>query len=129
MCPRANGIGLRKMDTTTVIVVGLVVEIVGAFFLSVEAIKLENFRSIRDNVFKHIHHATKSPKLVIIDDDEDPNERANRIQEVVDFNEGVWGARHPKLFLLLHYVAGAILLVVIDYFADWYLWGKAVEGT
>lgn len=113
---------------TKIIVIGLVIEIIGAFFLSVEAIKLKNFRSIREKFFKQINHSTASPRIVMVRDDDDPEERAQRFRDAEIFNAGIWGARHPALFIMLHHIAGAIVLVVVDYFLGWYLLQSASSG-
>ncbi len=49
---------------------GLVFDIVGAFFLAAEAIKIDNLRIIRDKVRARLRHATISPPFVLQHDEE-----------------------------------------------------------
>jgi hypothetical protein len=44
--------------------IGLVTDIIGAFFLAAEAIKIENLRILRDKMLRRISHAAISPPFL-----------------------------------------------------------------
>lgn len=85
---------------------GLSLDMVGAFFVAVEAIKLENLRALRDHVLKRAHGYTLSPRIVFVgrepSEGEDPEE------------DRPW-ERHAGLFTALHYLGGILLLVVLNF--------------
>jgi hypothetical protein len=84
---------------------GLVFDIIGAFLVSVEAIKLENLRSLRSKVLAPVHAATLSP----------------RIEFVEDRMVSAASRRFMLFYNGLHYLAGALLLVGVNYVSSGWL--------
>ena len=78
---------------------GLSFDIVGAFLVSVEAIKLDNLRILRSKILAPLHTATLSPKI--------------------RFVEGYVISSASRRFMVfynsLHYLAGALLLIGVNY--------------
>ena len=101
---------------------GLLFDIVGAFFLSAEAIKIKNLRIMRDKVLARLRHAAVSPPFALGDDEELTPERQRQYQEAFQFGPP-WGAKHPHLFTLLHYFAGVLICLA----ANWLLRDRLVE--
>lgn len=89
-------------------VLGLLFDIVGAFFLAAEAIKIENLCAMRDKVLRRLRHATISPPFALGDKEELTPERERYFREAFEFGPP-WGAKHPRLFTLLHYIAGILV--------------------
>lgn len=48
--------------------IGLALDVIGALLVAVEAIKIENFRALRDRVLKKVHSYTLSPRIVFVDE-------------------------------------------------------------
>lgn len=90
--------------------IGLIVDILGAFFVSAEAIKLDNLRTLKNTVLKPMHKATLSPKIEFIGD-----------HMVIQASR-----KFVFLFTALHYVAGIFLLVAVNLLLDGKLikWGE-----
>jgi hypothetical protein len=88
---------------------GLGLDIIGAFFVAVEAIKLENLRTLRERVFRNAYRYTLSPRIRFVDSEAVPNldEDAERPSE-----------RYAGFFMGLHYVAGLIVLLVANHLFD-----------
>jgi len=83
-------------------IIGLIIDVIGAFLLSVEAIKPHNLRYFCDQVLRRVHHETLSPSILV--EGEEPPE---------DFVVN-WASRHVSLFMALHYLAGALILLLAD---------------
>jgi hypothetical protein len=79
---------------------GLTFDILGAFLVSVEAIKTHNLRTLSDKIFRPVHDHTLSPKLHFVDDDVAIDWRTNT---------------YLGIYIGLHYVAGLLVLVAADY--------------
>jgi len=90
-------------------ILGLFLDIVGAFLVAVEAIKLENLRTLRDRVLRRAHAYTLSPRITIVNSE---GELARPIQPSVPAD------RYPMVFIALHYVAGMIVILLLDYVSD-----------
>lgn len=84
--------------------IGDAIEILGVFFLSVEAIKLENLYKVRDRVFLRLQHGLQSGSF-----------RPHRTKWTVD----EFRAEHAALrhFFLSHYGAGLAVLTSAIVFA------------
>lgn len=93
------------MHAYQVSIVGLIIDVIGAFLLSVEAIKPHNLNFLCDQVLKKIHHQTLSPSIMVTNDF-----GKNRPGDFV-IN---WASRHGGLFTALHYLAGVLLLLLAD---------------
>ncbi len=90
------------MHAYQISIVGLIIDVIGAFLLSVEAIKPHNLRYFCDRVLRKVHHETLSPSI-LIEGEEPPK----------DFVVN-WASRHVGLFTALHYLAGMLLLALAD---------------
>jgi hypothetical protein len=88
---------------------GLGLDIVGAFLVAVEAIKLENLRVLRDRVLRHLHALTLSPRLIVVDDAGQP---------IGPVPPPVPADRYPRLFMVLHNVAGLLVVVALNELLD-----------
>jgi hypothetical protein len=77
---------------------GLLFDILGALLLSVEAIKIDNFRQLRDRFLVPIHRQTISPRITFGKGVDDTN---------------FW-SRHLGFFMSLHWVAGLIVFLVLN---------------
>lgn len=89
--------------------IGLSFDIVGAFLLSVEAIKLENLRAFRDRVLA-LEDYTRSPVIF-------PyfvGGKSDRESGRQETPKPVPASRYVGLFMGLHYVAGLALLLAIN---------------
>jgi hypothetical protein len=78
---------------------GLLLDIIGAFLVSVEAIKLDNLRAFRTKILSPIHTVTLSPKIKFVED-------------------GMVSSASSRFMLFyngLHYLAGFLLLVGVNY--------------
>lgn len=82
--------------------IGLCFDIVGAFFLSVEAMGLANFRALREKILQPLHNATLSPTVKIAE----PNQELRRIT----FGE----ANKLSLYITTHFLAGYLVLVAVN---------------
>ncbi|HLA80362.1 MAG TPA: hypothetical protein VJP78_01850 [Thermoleophilia bacterium] len=78
--------------------IGLILNIIGAFFVSVEAIKLPNLRKLRERVVLPVHRRTLSPRIVVT---------ADRI---------VTSGSNASclLYVGLHYVAGLLVIILLN---------------
>ncbi len=85
---------------------GLVLDIVGAFLVSVEAIRMENIRALRDKVFRKAQRYVLSPRIIVVDDKGVP---------VAGSSERVPSDSYPGLFMGLHYVAGLLLILIVNH--------------
>lgn len=85
---------------------GLSFDIVGAFLLAVEAIKLENLRAFRDRGFKRMQEYTLSPRITF----------APAGEGLGPVPPSVPADRYPGFFMGLHYFAGLILVAVANEF-------------
>lgn len=95
--------------------IGLALDLFGAFFVAVEAIKLENLRNFKEIILKKVHLYTKSPRIVVVDED---GKEMNKLE-----GGPLPSERIPGLFMALHNVAGFIVLIVLNTFLD----GKLFE--
>lgn len=88
---------------------GLGLDIMGAFFVAVEAIKLENLRTLRERVFRNAYEYTLSPRIRFVDGEAEPDlaEDVERPSE-----------RYVGLFMGLHYGAGIIVLLLANHLFD-----------
>lgn len=77
---------------------GLSLDIIGAFLVAVEAIKLKNLRTLREKVLEPAHKATLSPRIEITDD-----------KMITHASK-----RYLFVFTLLHYMAGVLLLLAAN---------------
>ncbi len=84
---------------------GLSFDIVGAFMVAVEAIKLENLRAFRDRILNPMHAYTLSPRITWIDAADQP---------VAPEPPSVPADRYPGLFMGLHYIAGLASLALVN---------------
>jgi len=84
-------------------------ELLGVFFLSVEAIKLENFRRLRDRVIKPFY-GWINPTLEIVHGEDSPKQKIPLAKKISDF------FRDPILqeFVALT-VVGAIVVEIVAY--------------
>ena len=89
--------------------VGLGLDIVGAFFVAVEAIRLENLRALRDGVLRRLHAYTLSPRITFVDKS---GTAVGPVQPPVP------ASRFPGLFMGLHYVSGFLVVVVVNEVLD-----------
>ena len=76
---------------------GLLIDVVGAFFLSVEAIKLDNVAKLRDRVFVPLHRGIVGPSITITDD------------PTIKTTPGIIVTLSLVAWLILHFL-GAVLL-------------------
>jgi hypothetical protein len=107
---------------------GLVVDIIGAFFLAAEAIKIENLRNMRDRVLARLRHATISPPFQLQAGEELTPERERQFRVAFEFGPP-WGAKHPHLFTLLHYLAGILVCLIANWFSGGRLLGWLVAAA
>lgn len=90
--------------------IGLLLDIIGAFFVSVEAIKVKNLKTLREKILGPMHKATLSPKLKFVDG-----------LMVTHASH-----RYVSIFMSLHYLAGALVIVGLNRLLDnklfeWYI--------
>lgn len=90
--------------------IGLGFDIVGALLVAVEAIKIENFRALRDRIIKKAHGYTLSPRVVFVDE-----AGPRRIENP---QESRPSESFPGVFMALHYVAGFIFLLLLNELLD-----------
>lgn len=92
---------------------GLVLDIMGACLVSVEAIKLDNLRTLRTKILGPLHTATLSP--------------------TIEFIEGRIVSSASRRFMWfyngLHYLAGALLLVTVNCMLSGHLLKWAASAT
>ncbi len=86
-------------------VVGLILDICGGFLLAAEAIKLDNIRKLRDLYLEHVFTGLESPYVIFSDDPERDEKIAQNRRR---------GFGRPRFYLLLHYMAGVLLLAAIS---------------
>ena len=77
--------------------IGLVTDIIGAFFLAAEAIKIENLRILCDKMLRRISHAAITPPFQLADDEELTPAREQHFRGAFEFGPP-WGAKHPQLW-------------------------------
>jgi hypothetical protein len=99
---------------------GLAFDIVGAFLVAVEAIRLENLRALRDRVLRRIHQFTLSPRIVFVDESGRP---------IGPVPAAVPADRYAGLFMGLHYVAGLLVVVAVNQLLDGRAYSLFMEGT
>jgi hypothetical protein len=87
------------MKPYQVTMLGLGFDIIGAFLVSVEAIRLDNLRVLRTKILEPLHTATLSPKLVVTD----------------DALVGTVTRSYMIFYNGLHYLAGILFLVLVNY--------------
>ena len=85
---------------------GLVLDIVGAFLVSVEAIKMDNLRMLRDKVFNKAQRYLLSPRIIIVDEKGKP---------ISGIPESRPSDSYPGLFMGLHYIAGLLVILFLNY--------------
>jgi len=108
---------------TALTVSGLFLDMVGAFFLGVEAIRLENIQTLKQRVLEKIHSHAQSPRIFFVGD-------AEHNRKVAALGPRMSETWPPGLFLGLHWIAGGIVLVVIygiwpnalDLYFDYWSW-------
>ncbi len=103
------------MESYHFTMIGLVLDIIGAFFVAVEAIKLENLRVLRERVFRSAYRYTLSPRIrrirVVDEETEATPPEAWEDGEIPS-------ERYAGLFITLHYVAGFFVLVLANQLFD-----------
>lgn len=87
--------------------------------VAVEAIKLENLRSLRDQVLKPVHRYTLSPRINWVDE---AGRRVGRPQPSVPAD------RYPGMFMGLHYVAGLVVVIAANEWAGGYVYRLLMRG-
>ncbi len=87
--------------------VGLVFDIVGAFLVSVEAIKIENLRKLGTRVLDPLHRLTLSPIIELADESQNQAPKASRR---VNLSVPLF----LSLYFSLHIAAGAMALYIVD---------------
>jgi hypothetical protein len=90
--------------------IGLIFDVVGAFFVAVEAIKLDNFRRFREIVLEKAHRYMLSPRIILVD------KKGNEFNKLD--GDPLPSERIPGLFMALHNIAGFIVLVILNAFLD-----------
>jgi hypothetical protein len=79
---------------------GLILELLGGFLVSVEAIKLQNLRKLRDRLFSPLHDFTVSPSVHWVPGAAPPPSKT-------------WKDRHPFVwFFATHFLGGALGVVI-----------------
>jgi hypothetical protein len=116
----ARSLSEENMQPYHFSILGLALDIMGAFLVAVEAIKLENLRALRDRVLRRIHEYTLSPRIIFVDDAGHPLGRVQPPPVPAD--------RYPGLFMGLHYVAGLILLVILNHVLDGWVYSSFIKG-
>ena len=100
---------------------GLVLNIIGAFFVAVEAIKLENLRALREKVFRQAYRYTLSPRIRIVE--------SNAEAILQDQADARPSERFVGLFMGLHYVAGFVVFVLVNYLLGGRILAWAVQAA
>src|SRR5258708_7724716 len=95
-------VSLKNMKAYQYSMIGLALDIIGAFLVSVEAIKLENLRLFRDALAK-LETYTLSPKIYFVSD----KPRAVREKPLP-------ATRYLGLFMGLHNLAGLLLVIAVN---------------
>jgi hypothetical protein len=90
------------MHSYQISILGLTVDVICAFLLSVEAIKLHNVKFLCDRVLRQIYHQARSPSIIY---------EGETVPRDIVVN---WASRHTRMFTMLHYVAGTLLLISVD---------------
>ncbi len=83
-------------------VAGLMLDIIGAFLVSVEAIRLENLRRLRDRFLRPLHSSILPKKLTIVDDETPLYDQQPLPSDEVEFSEGL------RRWFLSHTLAGVL---------------------
>lgn len=99
---------------------GLAFDIVGAFLVAVEAIKLENLRALRDRVLRRVHEFTLSPRIVFVDTSGRPIAPIPRL---------VPADRYAALFMGLHYVAVFLVVIALNELTDGHVYSLFIDGA
>ena len=90
---------------------GLSLDICGAFLVAVEAIKLDNFRRLRDQFLPTLTLALESP---LLRQPEDTDEAMESDPAYYKRNLRRGFGRHDGLFLAAHYAAGIIVVLLVN---------------
>ena len=99
----------------SLVVCGLLCNILGAFLLGIEAIKLENIQKFKKRILEPLHSHSQSPRLFFSGYDE-ANERAAALGPRKSEN---WP---PGLYQALHWVAGFLVLALAHELSNgWFL--------
>ena len=90
-------------------VAGLILDIIGALLVSVEAIRIENLRRLRDRFFRPMHSSILPKKITIVDDETPLYDQQPLPDDEIEFSEGL------RRWLLSHTLAG-VFAVSLAYF-------------
>lgn len=90
-------------------VAGLILNIIGAFLVSVEAIRLENLRRLRGKFLRPIHSSILPKKITIVDDETPLYVQQSLRNDEIEFSKGL------RRWFLSHTFAG-VLAVSLVYF-------------
>lgn len=101
--------------------IGLILDVVGALLVAVEAIKIENFRAFRDRILKKAHSFTLSPRIVFVD--------KNGKREIVSPDEDRPAESFPGLFMALHFVAGFVVVIIANGALDGLLYAYFLKAV
>ncbi len=101
--------------------IGLVLDVVGALLVAVEAIKIENFRAFRDRILKKMHSYTLSPRIVFVD--------KNGNRGIVNPDEVRPAESFAGLFMALHFVAGFLVVVAANSVLDGLLYAYFLNAV
>lgn len=88
-------------------ILGLCADIVGAFCVSVEAIRLENLKRLRERVFLPVHRSVLPIKIVFVDDETPLLDQKPLANDEVEFGRAI------ALFLLTHTATGIVGLLIL----------------
>lgn len=120
-------------------IIGLLIDIVGVFLLSVEAIKLDNLARLRDRVVVGVRTSFESPKLYFPDEHDESGRSKDDIDWAVNRRRGFNG--NTVLYLLFHLIAPTCLILGLDmlrrrlslgndewFWVLWWQWGSDWKG-
>jgi hypothetical protein len=108
------------MPAYQVTMLGLVLDIIGGFLVAVEAIELKNLRILRERVFRTAYRYTLSPRIRVIPAAVKPRKRKDDDRPA---------ERFVGVFMGLHYLAGFLVLVVVNGLVGGRLLDWAVHGV
>jgi hypothetical protein len=114
---------------------GLVVDIVGVALLSVEAIKLENLRKLRDFYLKPLHERSKPLAITFSDNDAPPAPRL-RYQKTMLDGCFWWGVTHTGsgamtlgvLWLVVDLHMQGVIPWMVALWHGWGVLGRSIAG-
>lgn len=90
------------------IMLGLALDIIGAFLVAVEAIKLKNLRALREKFFEPTYRHTLSPRIRFVD--------SERVVTPAQETESRPSEHYPPgLFQGLHFVAGFLVVAFVNH--------------